>query len=46
MSSNQFCILQKGKTALIWACYYADPEIVSLLLKAGASTDIQEMVAI
>jgi ankyrin repeat protein len=46
MWSNEFCILQGGETALIWACYHGKSEIVSLLLKAGARTDIQEKVAI
>ena len=45
MWSNEFCILQKGETALNWACYEGESEIVSLLLKAGARTDIQEKVA-
>ena len=44
MWSNEFCIFQKGETALIWACYYVESEIVGLLLKAGARTDIQEEV--
>ena len=46
MLSNGFHILQKGETALIWACYNEKSETVSLLLKAGAKTDIQEKVAI
>jgi ankyrin repeat protein len=46
MWSNEFCILQRGKTALSWACVTGESEIVSLLLKAGARTDIQEKVAI
>ena len=46
MWSNEFCILQGGKTALIWASYEGHSEIISLLLKAGARTDIQEKVAI
>jgi ankyrin repeat protein len=46
MWSNEFCVLQKGETALIWACYKRKSEIVNLLLKAGARTDIQEEVAI
>jgi ankyrin repeat protein len=46
MWSTVFCILQRGKTALIQACYKEESEIVSLLLKAGARTDIQEKVAI
>ena len=44
MWSNEFCILQTGETALIWACYEEKSEIISLLLKAGAKTDIQEEV--
>ena len=43
---NEFCILQRGETALILASYYKKLETVSLLLKAGAKTDIQEKVAI
>jgi ankyrin repeat protein len=31
---------------LIWACANGKSEIVTLLLKAGARTDIQEKVAI
>ena len=46
LPSNEFCILQDGETALIWACYKRYSEMVSLLLKAGARTDIQEEVAI
>ena len=46
MWSNEFCILQDGKTALILACFWEKSEIVNLLLKAGARTDIQEQVAI
>ena len=46
LPSNEFCILQTGETALNWACYGGKSEIVSLLLKAGARTDIQEKVAI
>ena len=46
MWSNEFCILQTGETALTWACYEGYSEIVNLLLKAGARTDIQEEVAI
>ena len=45
MWSNEFCILQIGETALTWACYNEKSEMVSLLLKAGARTDIQEEVA-
>jgi ankyrin repeat protein len=45
MWSNEFCILQSGETALIQACYERKSEIVSVLLKAGARTDIQEEVA-
>ena len=41
-----FCILQRGETALILACYCGKSEFVGLLLKAGAKTDIQEEVAI
>ena len=44
MWSNEFCILQGGETALNLACYEGKSEIVSLLLKAGARTDIQEEV--
>jgi ankyrin repeat protein len=43
---NGYCILQSGETALYLACYEGKPEIVSLLLKAGARTDIQEEVVI
>ena len=46
MWSNECCILQAGDTVLIWACTNGESEIVSLLLKAGAKTDIQEEVAI
>jgi ankyrin repeat protein len=46
MWSNEFCILQKGETALNLACFNEPSEIASLLLKAGARTDIQEEVAI
>jgi ankyrin repeat protein len=46
MWSNGFCILQSGKTALNLACYWKESEIINLLLKAGARTDIQEEVAI
>ena len=46
MWSNEFCILQAGETALIWACINRESETVSLLLKAGAKIDIQEEVAI
>ena len=46
MWSNEFFILQDGKTALILACFWEKSEIVNLLLKAGARTDIQEQVAI
>ena len=46
MWSNEFCILQRGETALNLACYNGESETVSLLLKAGAKTDIQEEVAI
>ena len=46
MWSNEFCILQKGETALNLACFNGESETVSLLLKAGAKTDIQEEVAI
>ena len=46
MWSNEFCILQEGETALICACNSGESETVSLLLKAGAKTDIQEEVAI
>ena len=45
MWSDGFCILQKGETALIWACCKGESEIVSLLLKAGARADIQQKVA-
>ena len=31
---------------MIWACYKGYSEIIGLLLKAGARTDIQEKVAI
>ena len=43
---NEFCILQDGETALIEACFNDKSEMVSLLLKAGAKTDIQEKEAI
>ena len=43
---NKLCILQTGEAALNWACYNEKSEMVSLLLKAGARTDIQEEVAI
>ena len=46
MWSSEFCILQKGDTALIWACATGESETVDLLLKAGAKTDIQEEVAV
>ena len=46
LPSNEFCILQTGETALNWACYKGYSKIVSVLLKAGARTDIQEKVAI
>ena len=46
MWSNEYCILQRGETALNLACINGEPETVSLLLKAGAKTDIQEEVAI
>ena len=46
MWSNEFCILQRGETSLNLACYWGKSETVSLLLKAGAKTDIQEKVAI
>jgi hypothetical protein len=46
MWSNEFYILQSGKTALIQACYKEESEIVGLLSKAGARTDIQDKVAI
>ena len=46
MWSNEFCILQRGETALRLASYFGKSETVSLLLKAGAKTDIQEKVAI
>ena len=46
MWSNEFCILQRGETALNWACYIGESETVSLLLKTGAKTDIQEEVAL
>jgi ankyrin repeat protein len=39
-------VLQSGESALYLACYQGNSEIVSLLLKAGARTDIQEEVAI
>ena len=45
MWSDEFCILQIGETALIWACVWGKSETVSLLVKAGAKTDIQEKVA-
>ena len=44
--SNEFYILQRGETALNLACFNGQLETVSLLLKAGAKTDIQEKVAI
>ena len=46
MWSNEFCILQEGETALFCACNSGESETVSLLLKVGAKTDIQEEVAI
>ena len=46
MWSNEFCILQKGETALSLVCYRGKSECVDVLLKAGAKTDIQEEVAI
>ena len=46
MWSNEFCILQVGETTLNLACTNGESETVSLLLKAGAKTDIQEEVAI
>ena len=46
MWNNEFCILQRGETALNLACYKGKSEIINLLLKAGARTDIQEKVAI
>ena len=46
MWSNEFCILQDGETALNEACYKGESETVSLLLKAGAKTDIQDTVAL
>ena len=46
MLSNEFCVLQAGKTALNGACFEGELETVYLLLKAGAKTDIQEKVAI
>ena len=42
---NEFCIFQSGVTALNDACYNAKSETVSLLLEAGAKTDIQDTVA-
>ena len=41
-----FVSSRNGDTALIWACANGESETVSLLLKAGAKTDIQEEVAI
>ena len=46
MWNNEFCILQDWETALILACYWEKSEIINLLLKAGARTDLQEKVAI
>ena len=46
MWSNEFCILQRGETALILACINGESKTISLLLKAGARIDIQEEVAI
>ena len=46
MWSNKFCILQNGETALNWAGYKGESETVSLSLKAGAKTDIQDKVAL
>ena len=43
---NEFYILQDGETALNWACYGGESETVSLLLKAGSKTDIQDKVAL
>ena len=39
-----FFILQSGETSLNMACFKARSETVSLLLKAGAKTDILDMV--
>ena len=46
MWSNEFCVLQRGETALNLVCFNEESETVGLLLKAGAKTDVQEEVAI
>ena len=39
-----FVTLQIGQTALIKSCMYGRSEIVSVLLRAGARTDIEDEV--
>ena len=39
-----FVTHQNGETALIWACYEGKPEVVSVLLKAGARNDNEDEV--
>ena len=40
----RFVTLQDGKTALIEACLVGKSEVMSVLLKAGARTDIKDRV--
>ena len=38
-------VFQDGMTALVWAAYQGDQQIVLILLNAGANPDIQDQVA-
>ena len=48
INCHSFCITihQRGQTALIEACYYERLEVVTVLVRAGAKTDIQDEVQV